>query len=134
MADVQDSSTMPYDSGHFEEKMTVGRYLATRLSTLAPPMNKAPNPIKALMLLNRQQWLFFLVGVDFPNRKFVADELTDPDRLSRLDLGCFRFLLRLDYRDESSQVFRETKLRDHLGYHPGADASVGRRHYFRRAF
>jgi MFS transporter, SHS family, lactate transporter len=25
-------------------------------------MNKAPNPIKALMLLNKQQWLFFLVG------------------------------------------------------------------------
>jgi SHS family lactate transporter-like MFS transporter len=25
-------------------------------------MNKAPNPIKALTLLNKQQWLFFLVG------------------------------------------------------------------------
>jgi MFS transporter, SHS family, lactate transporter len=25
-------------------------------------MNKAPNPIKALMLLNRKQWLFFLIG------------------------------------------------------------------------
>lgn len=25
-------------------------------------MNKAPNPLKALALLNRQQWLFFLVA------------------------------------------------------------------------
>jgi SHS family lactate transporter-like MFS transporter len=56
--------------------MSAGRYLATRFSTLAPPMNKAPNPIKALMLLNRQQWLFFLVGFYLPNRKFVAEELT----------------------------------------------------------
>ena len=49
------------DLGYAEEQMSVGQYLATRLSTLAPPMNPAPNPIKALMLLNRQQWLFFLV-------------------------------------------------------------------------
>lgn len=36
-------------------------YLTTRLSTLAPPMNKVPNPFSALVLLNTQQWLFFLV-------------------------------------------------------------------------
>jgi hypothetical protein len=44
------------------EKMSVGRYLATRVTTLVPPMNKAPNPFKALMLLNKQQWLFFFVS------------------------------------------------------------------------
>jgi MFS transporter, SHS family, lactate transporter len=43
------------------EKMSVGRYLATRVSTLVPPMNPAPNPFKTLTLLNRQQWIFFLV-------------------------------------------------------------------------
>jgi SHS family lactate transporter-like MFS transporter len=46
-----------------EERMSIGRYLLTRVSTLVPPMNPAPNPIKALMLLNRQNWLFFLVSV-----------------------------------------------------------------------
>ncbi|KAI9841975.1 MAG: hypothetical protein M1837_007541 [Sclerophora amabilis] len=45
-----------------QENMGVGRYIATRLPSLKPPMNKAPNPIKVLMLLNRQQWLFFLVA------------------------------------------------------------------------
>lgn len=44
-----------------EEPMGITRYLLTRLSTLKPPMNPAPNPIKALLLLNTEQWLFFLV-------------------------------------------------------------------------
>lgn len=41
---------------------SVGRYLATRLTTLKPPMNKAPNPFKTLALLNRQQWVFFMIA------------------------------------------------------------------------
>ena len=44
------------------QKMSAGRYIATRFSTLKPPMNKAPNPFKLLAMLNLQQWLFFLVG------------------------------------------------------------------------
>ena len=44
------------------QKMSAGRYIATRLSTLKPPMNKAPNPLTLLSMLNLQQWLFFLVG------------------------------------------------------------------------
>jgi hypothetical protein len=38
------------------------RYLATRFSTLKPPMNKAPNPFKLILLLNKRQWAFFFVG------------------------------------------------------------------------
>jgi len=41
---------------------TILRYSITRLPTLIPPMNPAPNPFKALALLNKQQWLFFGVG------------------------------------------------------------------------
>lgn len=44
------------------DHMSVGRYLSTRLSTLKPPMTKAPNPIRLFRLLNLQQWLFFLVA------------------------------------------------------------------------
>jgi SHS family lactate transporter-like MFS transporter len=40
---------------------TCAQYLKERLPTLKPPMRKAPNPFKALALLNRQQWLFFSV-------------------------------------------------------------------------
>lgn len=50
-----------YES-HAPEEMSAGRYLATRFSTLKPPMNKAPNPIKLLLLLNRRQWAFFFIG------------------------------------------------------------------------
>jgi SHS family lactate transporter-like MFS transporter len=42
--------------------MSVGRYIATRIPTLKPPMEKAPNPFKLLAMLNLQQWMFFLVA------------------------------------------------------------------------
>lgn len=42
--------------------MSVGRYIATRISSLKPPMEKAPNPFRLLALLNFQQWMFFLIG------------------------------------------------------------------------
>ena len=65
--------------------MTMARYLATRLSTLKPPMAKAPNPIKLLRLLNLQQWLFFLVAFlawswdafDFFTVSLTVDELAE---------------------------------------------------------
>lgn len=44
-------------------KMTIGRYCATRISTLKPPLHRIPNPFSTLRLLNKQQWLFF--GVAF---------------------------------------------------------------------
>lgn len=42
--------------------MSIGEYARTRFSTLKPPMNKAPNPIRLLRLLSGKQWLFFLCG------------------------------------------------------------------------
>ena len=45
-----------------EKHMSIGRYFATRLPTLKPPMHKAANPFKLLAQLNTQQWLFFLVA------------------------------------------------------------------------
>ena len=54
-------SVPPFETEE-RQKMSAGRYIATRLSTLKPPMNKAPNPFKLLAMLNLQQWLFFLVG------------------------------------------------------------------------
>jgi SHS family lactate transporter-like MFS transporter len=63
MAVIQDEAHSPRaePSPDVEEDMSIGRYFATRIPTLVPPMNKAPNPFQALMLLNRQQWLFFWV-------------------------------------------------------------------------
>lgn len=45
---------------------TCVQYLKDRVPTLKPPMRKAPNPFQALLLLNRQQWLFFSVCSDQP--------------------------------------------------------------------
>ncbi|KAI9051631.1 hypothetical protein LZ554_004674 [Drepanopeziza brunnea f. sp. 'monogermtubi'] len=37
-------------------------YAKTRLSTLKPPMNRAPNPFTLLAMLSTKQWLFFFVA------------------------------------------------------------------------
>ncbi|PNY23302.1 Carboxylic acid transporter protein, partial [Tolypocladium capitatum] len=41
------------------EGMSAGRYVATRIPTLRPPMLPVPNPVTLLRMLNRQQWAFF---------------------------------------------------------------------------
>ncbi|KAI1759790.1 MFS general substrate transporter [Hypoxylon sp. FL1150] len=43
--------------------MSVGEYVSSRISSLKPPMAKAPNPIRLIRMLNRTQWAFF--GVAF---------------------------------------------------------------------
>lgn len=55
----RDDARLP-GTGEAQEKMGVGRYLATRFSTLKPPMDKVENPITVLRLLSGKQWLFFL--------------------------------------------------------------------------
>ncbi len=47
---------------HPNDNMSVGRYLATRISTLKPPMDKLENPFTLLGMLNFKQWMFFLVA------------------------------------------------------------------------
>jgi len=47
---------------HHDAHMSVGRYIATRIPSLKPPMAKVQNPIRLLRLLNFQQWMFFLVA------------------------------------------------------------------------
>jgi len=44
------------------ERMSAGRYLSTRFSSLKPPMTPLANPFALLAMLNLQQWLFFLVA------------------------------------------------------------------------
>lgn len=44
------------------QKTSIGRYAATRITTLKPAMAKVGNPISLLRLLNLQQWMFFFVA------------------------------------------------------------------------
>lgn len=55
----RDDAGLP-GTGETPQKMSIGRYLATRFSTLKPPMDKVENPITVLGLLSLKQWLFFL--------------------------------------------------------------------------
>ncbi|KAK3318062.1 sugar transporter family protein [Apodospora peruviana] len=42
--------------------MSPGRYLATRFTSLKPPMLKAPSPFRLLAMITRMQWAFFAVA------------------------------------------------------------------------
>ncbi|POS69426.1 sugar transporter family protein [Diaporthe helianthi] len=42
--------------------MSAGQYLASRFTSLKPPMSKLPNPLKLIMTLNGHHWAFFLVA------------------------------------------------------------------------
>ena len=59
-AAAANSTTSPTDH-HYDEHMSIGRYAATRITTLKPPMAKIENPFRLLRMLNRQQWAFFAV-------------------------------------------------------------------------
>ncbi|KAF2762271.1 sugar transporter family protein [Pseudovirgaria hyperparasitica] len=60
MSEKHDQAEYSGDGRH--ERKSVGRYLATRIPTLKPPMDKLENPITLLRLLNKQQWMFFAVA------------------------------------------------------------------------
>ncbi|KAF2115634.1 sugar transporter family protein [Lophiotrema nucula] len=50
-------------AGWFYSPSQIGRYFLTRITSLQPPRNShAKNPIRALRLLNRHQWLMFWAG------------------------------------------------------------------------
>ncbi|KAG8673345.1 hypothetical protein FPOAC1_006657 [Fusarium poae] len=51
-----------YNTRAPHEGMSPGRYIATRFSSLKPPMHNVPNPIKLLRMLNSQQWAFFFIA------------------------------------------------------------------------
>lgn len=42
--------------------MSAGQYIASRFSSLKPPMSKLPNPFSLLRMLNGHHWAFFLVA------------------------------------------------------------------------
>jgi SHS family lactate transporter-like MFS transporter len=55
-------STVVLSGDDPDRKYGIMEYLGRRVTTLKPPMHKAPNPIAALRLLNFRQWMFFLVA------------------------------------------------------------------------
>ncbi|OAA33585.1 sugar transporter family protein [Moelleriella libera RCEF 2490] len=44
------------------EGLSIGRYLATRFTTLKPPMLPVPNPWRLVRMLNAQHWAFFALA------------------------------------------------------------------------
>jgi hypothetical protein len=83
-ADVVDNSMISFTS----------QYWGSRLSSLMPVYDPAPNPIALLRTVNKKQWSNFLVCTILILH-FMAIILlfgpidTVPDCILRLDLGCF---------------------------------------------
>ena len=119
----------PFES-HSPHEMTAGEYAATRISTLKPPMHKAPNPIRLLRLLSGKQWLFFLCGfiawVGLPRSDH--DEMQS---LTLLGLGCVRFLHCQSDNQRTLRIVRQNHHANHLGDNIGVDVQIGGIHHLR---
>ncbi|KIW25949.1 uncharacterized protein PV07_09083 [Cladophialophora immunda] len=93
-------------------RMSPARYAATRISTLKPPMAKAPNPFKLLAMLNTQQWLFFLVAFfgwswdafDFFTVSLTVSDLAETFNKSNTDIT-WGITLVLMFRSVGSTIF-----------------------------
>ncbi|KXL47272.1 hypothetical protein M433DRAFT_71058 [Acidomyces richmondensis BFW] len=92
--------------------MSVGRYLATRLPTLKPPMDKVENPFKLLAMLKVKQWLFFLCAFiawswdafDFFTVSLTVDDLALTFNKSAKDIT-WGITLVLMFRSVGSTIF-----------------------------
>lgn len=99
-------------AGHTPVKMSAGKYLATRITTLKPPMNKVANPIALLRLLNGQQWLFFLVAFiawtwdafDFFTVSLTVEDLAESFGKTKKDIT-WGITLVLMFRSVGSTIF-----------------------------
>lgn len=94
------------------EKMGIGKYLATRLTTLKPPMERVDNPIALLRMLNRKQWLFFLCSFiawtwdafDFFTVSLTVTDLADTFDKSKKDIT-WGITLVLMFRSVGAIIF-----------------------------
>ncbi|KAI1813283.1 lactate/pyruvate transporter [Poronia punctata] len=92
--------------------MSTGKYLATRFTSLKPPMRKAPNPIRLLRMLNRHHWnCFFLAfwawtwdAFDFFTVSLTASDLAEEFDKSITDIT-FGITLVLMLRSVGSIAF-----------------------------
>ncbi|ORY59772.1 major facilitator superfamily domain-containing protein [Pseudomassariella vexata] len=91
--------------------MSTGKYLATRFTSLKPPMTKAPNPIALLRKLNRQNWAFFAIAFfawvhafDFFTVSLTVSELAETFDKSNTDIT-WGITLVLMFRSVGSVLF-----------------------------
>ncbi|OBT43427.1 MFS transporter, SHS family, lactate transporter [Pseudogymnoascus sp. WSF 3629] len=95
-----------------EVSMSPGEYIATRATTLKPPMNQAPNPIKLLMMLTRKQWAFFAVAFiawswdafDFFTVSLTVEQLAEEFHKTKTDIT-WGITLVLMFRSVGSIIF-----------------------------
>ncbi|KAF6810632.1 sugar transporter family protein [Colletotrichum sojae] len=107
----------PHHPEHHEDQtpwhgMSAGRYLATRFTTLKPPMLSAPNPLKLIVMINRRQWAFFAVAFaawtwdafDFFTVSLTITELSETFDKSKTDIT-WGITLVLMFRSVGSILF-----------------------------
>lgn len=111
---TEDRDDAPYvpRGGAPHDNMSVGRYLATRIPSLKPPMDRIENPFKVLGLLNRMQWLMFGCGFiawtwdafDFFTVSLTVSELAEQFDKSTKDIT-WGITLVLMFRSVGAVIF-----------------------------
>ncbi|KAI0378860.1 MFS general substrate transporter [Hypomontagnella monticulosa] len=92
--------------------MTASEYLATRISSLKPPMTKAPNPFRLIRMLNAHHWVFFFIAFwawtwdsfDFFTVSLTVDDLAETFDRSNTDIT-WGITLVLMFRSVGSCIF-----------------------------
>ncbi|KAG6004255.1 hypothetical protein E4U21_001267 [Claviceps maximensis] len=103
---ADESGAAPY------EGMSVATYLATRFTSLKPPLLPVPNPWKLLRMLNAQQWAFFAVAFaawtwdsfDFFTVSLTVEELAKEFGKTQTDIT-WGITLVLMFRSVGSIIF-----------------------------
>ena len=68
MVDTEKSDASPVDGVAAEQDlpphhgMSISEFVATRFTSLKPPMLSAPNPIRLVLMLNRRHWAYFSIS------------------------------------------------------------------------
>ena len=92
--------------------LSPSEYASTRVATLKPRMDKAPNPFTLLAMLNTQQWLFFFVAFiawswdafDFFTVSLTVSDLAETFDKSNTDIT-WGITLVLMFRSVGSTIF-----------------------------
>ncbi len=82
------------DSLISDAKMSLSGYIFSRLPSILPTFDPAPNPFKLLATVNQKQWMFFLVCLCsiFPHLNSYLESDIFPDCILCVGVGCLRFL------------------------------------------
>lgn len=109
--------------GSHPKDMSAGRYLATRFSTLKPPLHKVFISGLAFRYQSRLTDVASQSNSTITHAKSATMALLS-SRLLRMDMGCFRLLHSISHIDRSGKSVQAIERRYFMGNHTCTDDAI----------